>query len=843
MFADELEDRFRQLIGANSADAPRRESIRFAVRFARLLGRILLEQDLTPHARTAMRNALEARTILVRDEIDTLIELALTPQSRIRIDERDLRAFASRFGDAESDALRARLGDEVELADFAETYGEDESLLLLDSLFRVCAVDGRIDRGEIGRLVQAAEELGIDSALIGALFRKHDPRHAAGELHIVLERERYGIGRAIHNDLPLPDPQIAPRHAELFRTTEGWRVFDLESGRPTLIDGQPITDHALEPGQELRIGSYALTLDEDRRRLRIRAAAGFSTLSVRDLHRTLPNGRALLSGVDFTVFTGEVVAVVGPSGSGKTTLLDAIAGIHPPTRGGVIYDGRSFASVLGEDPAVVGMVPQDDVVHPDLTVEEALWYAGRLRLPASATGADVQAEVERVVQELALADCRSTRVGDPETRGISGGQRKRVNVGQELLTSSTRVLFLDEPTSGLDPQTSQDLVRMVRQLADDGRIAFVVTHDLSPSILSMVDHLLVMAPGGHLAWYGPPAEAAQWFKVSSPDEIFGVLPNEAPETWAARFAESAAYRKYVRVREHLLGLDEVEIEPVRPRTPAGRQSRRTQLGTLTARYLRTKVRDIGGLAVLLAQAPVLGLLMWAVFPAPDPSAMFVLVLSCLWFGASASVRELISDRLIWKREARIGVSAAAYVTSKVLVMGTLTALQCATLATICFYALPLNGTYGYSLPGLIGVCALTGWSGMGIGLFIGARSTSSQAAVGSLPLVLIPQILFGGLIVRVDEMTEPLAEVLSSLMIVRYAFEAAIKTGRQLTEAGDTARGAKPLGGILYNLGMRASSSLDDMGIPLPALLGIMIGFVALMLLLTWFQTWRTGRR
>jgi energy-coupling factor transporter ATP-binding protein EcfA2 len=252
-----------------------------------------------------------------------------------------------------------------------------------------------------------------------------------------------------------------------------------------------------------------------------------------------------------------------------------------------------------------------------------------------------------------------------------------VSLGQELLTASTRVLFLDEPTSGLDPQTAQDIVAQVRQLADDGRIVFLVTHDVSPTVMSMVDHLLVLAPGGRLAWFGPPEEANAWFGVSSADEIFGVLGRETPQEWAAKYREGPAHRKYVRTRAHVLGLDAVAPAA----RAAGRAARAPRVARArdpdSPRYATVKLRDRVGMAVLLGQAPLLAAASCVVFPQPDVGLMFVLVLSALWFGASGSVRELIAERSIWRRERRIGVGVAPYVASKVLVLGTVVTLQCA----------------------------------------------------------------------------------------------------------------------------------------------------------------------
>jgi ABC-type multidrug transport system ATPase subunit len=834
-----IEDRLRAAIGAPVGDATRDESIRFAIEFSRLLARILTAQDLDRRAREALAGAIRARTELQPAEIGVLLDLVLTPENRIAIGDDELRAYEARFGSASAEALRQSLGEELDLRGFAARYGEAEALLLLDGLFQICATDGRISRAEIGRLTGAAEQLGIDRMLVGALFRKYDARHQTGELTVPLDQDRTVIGHATHLDVPLPDPQVAARHAEVVRTSDGFRVVDLRSGRPTLLNGTPIQSAPFRPGDELKLGSYTLRLDPDATRLEISSTQSFSALSVRGLRRRIGDA-TLLDDVNFTVFTGEVVAIVGPSGSGKTTLLNAITGIAPADEGDVIFDGRSFHRLLAVDQSIVGIVPQDDVVHPELTVEESLWYTARLRFPPDARADALQGEVDRVLEELDIARIRRSRIGDAVKRGISGGQRKRVNLGQELLTRSTRVLFLDEPTSGLDPQTAQGIVSLVRQLADGGRIVFLVTHDVSGAILSMVDHLMVLAPGGRLAWFGPPTEATRWFGVKTVDEIFAKLPEKPPETWGRTYREGPAFRKFVRTREHLLGLD--GVKPEGGRVVRVRRSVRRQFRTLTARYFRTKRRDVVGMLVLLAQAPILGLFMWAVFPAPDPPAMFMLALSSLWFGASGSVREMIADRSIWRREARVGVRALPYVASKVAVMGMVVGLQCVLLSTMCWVLLPMWGEYGYNWFLLSFTASLTGWIGMALGLFLSASLASSEAAVGTLPLVLIPQITFSGLLVKVKEMGF-LAKGLSYLMIVRYSFEAIIKTGDKLTEplvGGQTERAAKPLSGILYNLGFKSTAAAGDMGIPYPALILVLGAIFAALLLATLVQTWRT---
>lgn len=790
---------------------------------------------------------LHRRTGLAEAAAAALARSALDPSARATVDDAQIRAFAARFGESRGAWLRATLADDLQLTTFATRYGPEDALLLLDALFELHAADGRIVDAELSALQDAARQLGIDQSLVGALFRKHDPRHAAGALAFPLSGDDMIIGRAAGVGVRLPDPQVAARHARLHRSSQGWRVQDLGSGRPTVLDGNPVQDAPLRPGSTLHIGPYALTVSPDGTSLTAIGAEAASSLAIRNLRRTI-GSTVLLDDVSFTVFSGEVVAVVGPSGAGKTTLLHAIAGMSPFDSGEVLLDGEPFLDLLEADRSLVGVVPQDDVVHGELTVRESLRASARLRLPADTPIDALDAEVDRVLDELGIDHIQDVRIGDAVHRGISGGQRKRVNLGQELLSRSTKVLFLDEPTSGLDPQTTQDILTLVRQLADQQRIVFIVTHDLTPAVLSQVDHLIVLAPGGRLAWFGPPADAARWFDVASVDALFGRLPSRTPEAWRESYAASPASRKYVATRDQLVRLGGLGIRA--PISPGARPSAWLQLRTLVARTARVKLRDRGGLLVSMSQAPILGLAMMVVFPRADTGALFMLALSALWFGASGSIRELIAERAVWRREARIGVGVLPYLLSKVLVLGLLTVVQCVLLAAIVHVWLDMgpgegDQALGFSLPALAGITALTGLVGASLGLMLSAAFRSSEAAVSSLPIVLIPQITFGGLLVKLKHMPV-LAKFISSLMITRFAFDGMLKTGDRLwvPTVGFQERRPTPLVGVLSDLGFRSTGSpIDDLGLTLIAISLILSAFFLAFLTVAGWLTYREGHK
>lgn len=800
--------------------------------------RALPQRDLDPDERAALTRAVQARTGIAATVLGELLMLALSPAFRASVTEEELGAFEARFGAGPAEALRDEERGSLALSEYARRYGTEEALLFLDTLFAICSSDGGIDREELGRINRVARELGVDATLVAALLQKHDPQHAAGDLRFPLKGARVVIGRAPGCDVVLPDPLVAMRHAELLKVGEGWRIVDLRSGRPTVVGGTAVASAPITPDSRIRLGPYTLRLAGAE--LRATGARSFSALSVRNLSRKIGD-EPLLDDVSFTVFSGEVIAVVGPSGAGKTTLLNAIAGVTLPDSGEVLLDGQPFHDLLAADPLLLGVVPQEDLVHADLTVEESLAYAARLRLSKDTSRAEIDAEVSRVVSELDIARVRKARIGDQLRRGISGGERRRVNLGQELVARSTRVLFLDEPTSGLDPRATLDIIRLIRQLADRGRIVFLVTHDLTPQVMAQVDHLLVLTPGGRMAWFGPPAEACTWFGVPTPDAVFDRLGDKSPVGWRKAWQDSGEARKYVATREHLLGVSPRRATPDAT-VQATRPSVAHQLRTLIGRYALVKTRDATGLLVLGLQPLLIAMVMWIVFPGATTSFIFTLALTALWFGMSAAVRELITDRAIWRRERRVGLSVRAYVSSKVVVLASVAAVQCALLAGLAFVTMGL-GDYGFSLPGLTGASMLTGWVGMALGLLVSASWRSSEAAVGTLPLLIIPQIAFATLLVSLRDMGG-LAKFLSSLTLQRYAFELAVKSGETLATASRVPGqwNKTPITGPLYEMGLKPAGA-EDMGLSVLALCGILTGFGVLFLSAASVIVWSRDRR
>ncbi|MBM74640.1 MAG: hypothetical protein CMK59_04495 [Proteobacteria bacterium] len=816
------------------------KQVEFSVDVVTIVFQLFQVRQLNKKQIEYLTEQISVRMNIDAQKAEQQIRTALGPQSRNNISPLEEYASSRRFGIGRNDLEKRH-------ADFVSRHGKKETIHLIEILVGLIKmVDLEEDRRIfITRIYQDAEIIGIDPLIMTAIFRKYGFNgHASSERFSLEGMDYLLVGRDSACDLSFFDPLVEEIHAELKKSGENWVVEKRAVSRPLWVDEQLVSRFELKEGSRIVVGPYHILFHygtegtDNHPYLLLEDQRSLSALSIRNLKRKIGDIN-LLSDISFTVFSGEVVALIGPSGAGKTTLLNAINGVAPADTGSVTFNGHDFHRLLTEDKSLVGIVPQDDLVLPELTVEESLFFSGRLRLHPSTPEEDIWKQVDRVLMELDIEHIRSQRIGDALRRGISGGQRKRVNLGQELISSTTQILFLDEPTSGLDPRASQEIVRLVRSLSDKGRIVFLVTHDLTDQIIGQVDNLLVLVKGGALAFYGRQRDALGFFDVEGTDKIFQQF-GERQNTWPAKFKNhTICGQREIATSEFNLS-ETTEIKSV---DIAGSISIfMRQLSTLINRYTKVKFRDSTGMLVIALQPPFLALVMAFVFLykndtgeqivydfLPTQSMLFMLSLSCLWFGMSAAVRELISDQVIFRRERRVGVRVLPYVLSKVVVLGLITAAQAVFLALVMYFVFDLKN-YGFGLFDLTMVASLTAWVGMSLGLFISSVWRSSEAAVGTLPLILIPQIAFSSIMFSIRDM-EPIAKFCTYFTFQRYTFDAFVKCGEDIavrTRRGDFEH--QPISGSLWRLGLKESSSAADVGYTLTQLYTIMGGITIVLL-------------
>ncbi|NKQ27524.1 FHA domain-containing protein [Streptomyces galbus] len=568
------------------------------------------------------------------------------------------------------------------------------------------------------------------------------------------------IGRALENDLVVSDLQVSRNHAEFHATPDGrMEIRDLGSHNGTYVNGQPIPKggtQVLGPTDVVGVGHSTFRIVGDR--LEEFVDTGEVSFSARHLTVTVDGGKQILKDVSFGVPEKSLVAVIGPSGSGKSTLLKALTGYRPADQGEVLYDNRNLYKQFAELRQRIGLVPQDDILHKELTVKKALKYAAKLRFPADTTGAERSARIDEVLRELKL-DIHK----DKKVTSLSGGQRKRVSVALELLTKPS-LIFLDEPTSGLDPGMDRDVMQLLRGLADDGRTVLVVTHSVAE--LALCDKLLVMAPGGAVAYFGPPEEALNFFGYDTWADVFSAFENYRDYDWAGRWKGSQHYQMYAADLD-AVAPQAVQVPPMQAMKPPKPQGWLSQFLTLVRRYVSVIASDKGFLGLMVILPAVLGAVSLLIDSdkglLPNPAnpntgriipngtattVLLILAVGACFAGAANSVRELIKERVIYERERATGLSRSAYLMSKVFVLGMITVLQGLLVGVIGFSSreIPEKGLVlgGATMLELSVPIMALGFTSMMFGLIISSLVKTAEKTMPLLVMFAIIQVVFTG---------------------------------------------------------------------------------------------------
>lgn len=630
--------------------------------------------------------------------------------------------------------------------------------------------------GQMGQPAVAAP------AETGGMPPLHGGERSPSTFHQLAVGRVMKIGRALENDLVVSDLQVSRFHAE-FRVLPDGRceIADLGSHNGTYVNGQPVKGHMLVPGDVVGVGHSTFHLVGDR--LEEFVDTGEVSFSARRLTVTVPQGKGtktILNDVSFALPGKSLIAVIGPSGSGKSTLLRALTGYRPADQGEVLYDNRNLYRHFAALRQRIGLVPQDDILHKELTVRTALKYAAKLRFPGDTRAAEREARIDEVLRELKL-DVHS----DKKVTSLSGGQRKRVSVALELLTKPS-LIFLDEPTSGLDPGMDRDVMKLLRGLADDGRTVLVVTHSVAE--LALCDKLLVMAPGGSVAYFGPPEEALNFFGYETWADVFSAFENYRDYDWSGRWQGSEHFRMYAGDLDAAAPL-QVEVAPTQAR-PQKAQSWGAQLWTLIRRYLSVIASDKGFIGLMVILPAVLGAVS-TVIPADSGlgigpirnhlqnrdagTILLILCVGACFSGAANSVRELIKERVIYERERATGLSRSAYLMSKIIVLGLITALQGVIISAIGFAprTMPAQGVIFAHHPAIemaLVIMAL-GFTSMMFGLIISSLVKTAEKTMPLLVMFAIIQVVFTGVLFQIFD--KPGIEEVAWLMPSRWAVAAA----------------------------------------------------------------------
>lgn len=588
------------------------------------------------------------------------------------------------------------------------------------------------------------------------------------------------IGRATDNDIVVPDVLASRHHATLVPTAGGTEIVDNRSINGTFVNGSRVESALLRDGDTVTIGNIDLIFSGGTlvRRTETEAATRTGGLEVHGVTWTIENNKTLLHNISIAARPGTLTAVIGPSGAGKSTFARLVAGYTHPTTGTVTFEGHNVHAEYASLRSRIGMVPQDDVVHGQLTVRQALMYAAELRLPPDTTKADREQVVMQVLEELEMTKHLDTRVDK-----LSGGQRKRASVALELLTGPS-LLILDEPTSGLDPALDRQVMTMLRQLADAGRVVLVVTHSLT--YLDVCDQVLLLAPGGKTAFYGPPSQIGPSMGTTNWADIFSTVASD-PDAANQRFLSQHGPPPPPPPTE----------QPSDLGSPTSTSVRR-QFSTIARRQVRLVVSDRGYFAFLMLLPFIMGVLSLSVpgdvgfgVPVPaiqggaapnEPGQILVMLnVGAIFMGTALTIRALIGERAIFRREQAVGLSTTAYLLAKVFVFTLFAVVQSAIVTAIAIIgkgwgpgAVDSGALIGNRSIELFVDIAVTTVAAAMVGLALSALARSNEQIMPLLVVAIMSQLVFsGGMIPVTDRIV---LDQMSWFTPARWGFAASAST-------------------------------------------------------------------
>ena len=577
------------------------------------------------------------------------------------------------------------------------------------------------------------------------------------------------IGRAHDNDIIIPDVLASRYHAYLVQSPLGTEIREAQGIKGTFlfVNGARVGSAVLNEGDVVTIGNVDLVFTDGNLVRCTEAATCSGGLEVNGVHFKV-HKKELLDNICLDCGPGTLTAIIGGSGAGKTTLSRLIAGYTRPSLGSVTFEGHDIHAEYALLRSRIGMVPQDDVVHRQLTVNQALSYAAELRLPPDTSKEEHAHVVAQVLEELDLTKHADTRVDK-----LSGGQRKRASVALELLTQPS-LLLLDEPTSGLDPALDRQVMLMLRQLADAGRVVVVVTHSLT--YLDVCDHVMLLAPGGKTAFNGPPDQVEAAMGTRNWADIFTSVGDD-PDAANQRFL---AQNRPPPLAAHA-------AEKAAELGPSVRISTWRQFSTIARRQVRLIVSDrvyfaflallpfvMGALALTVRGIPGTNRKGFDVAPlqsvAPTQPAQILVLLNvgAVFTGIALTIRDLISERPIFLREQAVGMSTSAYLLAKIVVFCVFAIVQSAIMTTIVVLGkgAPTKGAVllgssnlDASIELFVGVAATCVTSSL-LGLLLSALARSNEQIMPLLVVSIMSQlVLSGGMIAVTGRKLDPVSWV------------------------------------------------------------------------------------
>tara|TARA_B100001250_G_scaffold412619_1_gene444349 strand:- start:2314 stop:4608 length:2295 start_codon:yes stop_codon:yes gene_type:complete len=549
------------------------------------------------------------------------------------------------------------------------------------------------------------------------------------------------IGRGVDCDIVINHSTVSKFHAAITKLSEKtYLLEDQDSTNGTYVNGRKISKSVeINLNDKIFIGRHQLTLEGKVKDLNEELA-----IAAIGIEKTYSNGVKALKRMDLSITSKSIIAIMGPSGCGKSTLLKALNGDTPPSKGKIFLFNQELSTNWEYLKTQIGYVPQDDIIHKQLTVSQCLYYTAKLRLE-NLSNEEIEDKIIQVLTDLKMVDKKDHLISN-----LSGGQRKRVSIAVELMTDPL-ILFLDEPTSPLDPQTVDDFLGIMKNLSKKGTTVLMVTH--KPEDLEYMDDVIFMAEGGHIVFYGDSKKYKEYFNVKTSVSVFSQISGDSAQVWID---------KYLNPRPPGNTSDSFRFNKT------SETSYLKQFYWLTSRYFTIKTNDKVNTLLMLSQAPIIAILICLIFQEISSAVLFMMAISAIWLGAQNAAREIVSEGAIYKRERMFNLEILPYILSKISVLTVFSFIQSFIFIFILFLhfsSSPISLHDPFSL--FIWMFVLSIASTF-LGLLLSSLVKTTERAMTILPLILIPQIMLAGLITKVNNV---FVEFISYFTISRWGVE------------------------------------------------------------------------
>ena len=565
------------------------------------------------------------------------------------------------------------------------------------------------------------------------------------------------IGRDQSSDIVIDHVSVSLKHAIITNRNHDFLIKDNNSTNGIIINGVLLKDECILKDRDVILIANAKLIVNKNFLLYQVNDYGVS-LDAIDIVKTVKvkgKKKDISQHVSLSIKPGQFVAFVGGSGTGKSTFMNCISGVSRPTSGSVYINGNDLFKNYAVLKNIIGYVPQQDIVFNDLTLRDMLKYAADLRMPDDASIDEKKSRIKSVLETVEL-----TGKEDVMIKNLSGGQRKRASIAVELI-ADPKLFFLDEPTSGLDPGTERSIMKTLRKMANSGKTIILVTH--TTLNLNLCDKIAFFGIDGRLCFSGKPKDALSFFNVDDFVDIYTILSKDT-EKWHQIFNNST-------YKDHIIRDESTTMVQKK-----NKKSFFKQFITLSKRYAKTIVNNKQQLLLLLAQAPIIAYLLSIVvtdelFQSYDEAKtfLFAMATASIWLGLLNSIQEICKERVTLQKEYMANLKLSAYLSSKIVVQCLLGLVQAILLVTTfaLLVEVPEEGVFTSWFLEMTLVCFATIISASSIGLVASALSKNSSVAMSFAPLLLVPQLLFSGMLFPLED----IGENISYFILCRFTVE------------------------------------------------------------------------